>query len=154
MLSGAPPQLRCTCMSPANQPEGGTVLPPLPCVVNDQLTSAGRGLPAASVTPPAPPLIVAVYVAADARAAVGLEDGRVRRGVPGDGGGDELGGRVAQLDGRCRSPCAVASASLKKAVTDELTPTPVAPLAGLVAVTAGGVVSGPVVCVVKTTSTQ
>ena len=59
MLSGDPPQLRWTCMSPAYQPAAARCRLLL-WVVNVQMKSAARGLPATSVTPPVPPLIVAV----------------------------------------------------------------------------------------------
>ena len=122
-------------------------------VVNVQVASTASGFPAMSVTPPLPPLTLAVYVVEKARA--------------------EIGSRTAELVSASQvTPAATswpppsrsstfvpftvpgAIGSLNRALTLVPTATPVASLAGIVEITVGGVVSGPPACVLNTTSTQ
>src|SRR5689334_8531084 len=131
----------------------GGVVSPGAAVVNDQETLAASAFPATSLArgSVAPPLTVAVYVAEAASALLGVSVATSVEAlyvtVAGTSAFD------ASRNSNVPVPIVVAFIdSLNVAVTTVATLTPVAPLAGDVVVTVGGVVSGP--AGVNTTSTQ
>ena len=67
-------------------------------IENDQVESAASGLPARSVTPPAPPLTVTVYVAPYVSAFCGVSVAVLVARVVRDGRRDDGVGRVLQLE--------------------------------------------------------
>src|SRR5262249_6033699 len=110
-------------------------------VVNDHVKSPASAFPAASFTPLAPPLTVAVYKVFAARAAAGVSVAR------------RFAASYATVDVTAEPPGPVRStvvveivdaiiASLNVAVTVVLGLIPVALLAGVVATAGGGAVSG------------
>src|SRR5581483_2068228 len=107
-------------------------------VVNVQTLSAGSGLPAGSVTPPGPPLTVAVKAAPAASAAAG-----VRTALREAASHVTVAATAAPVASASvyvvADSDAGATGSLKAART--AVAAAVAPLAGVTAVTAGGVVS-------------
>ena len=111
-----------------------------PSVVNDQPTSAVSGLPKKSWTPPVPPFTVTVYVAPNCSAACGVSVAVFVVALY-----DTVAGMTvdAAFFSWIRLDVIVLAfiGSLKVAVGDTPMLTPVAPFAGVNAVTVGGVVS-------------
>ena len=113
-------------------------------VVKVLVTSAANGLPATSVTPDAPPLMVKVWPVSGARVGAGfsvtvrpfvLRVSDVATTVPEEGPDETLNSKLAAFT------VVGFTASLKVTERFAVRLTPVAPLAGDVDVTVGGVVS-------------
>ena len=117
------------------------VPPPAGAVVNVQVLSAANALPAASFTPVAPPLIVAVYVVPAARSAPGFNVATLFVLLYDTAAGTV----VVPVFSVNVSDVSVEEfiASENDPVTFAVTATPVAPPAGDVSVTVGAVVSPP-----------